>query len=64
MPAPLTQQIVFLYVRDLEASAAFYTGVLGLALARDQGACHIYRAAPNAFIGLCQRPEIPLQTEA
>jgi catechol 2,3-dioxygenase-like lactoylglutathione lyase family enzyme len=64
MPEPLTQQIVFLYVRDLQASAAFYAGVLGLALARDQGACHIYRTAPNAYIGLCQRTEVTPQSDS
>ena len=49
----LTGQITFLHVEDLAASAAFYGGVLGLDLVRDQGACHIYRVTPTAHLGLC-----------
>jgi len=48
-----TSQITFLYVGDLARSAEFYGGVLGLELARDQGACHIYRVTANACLGLC-----------
>ncbi len=61
MPAPFVQQITFLYVRDLNASAAFYGGMLRLPLARDQGGCRIYRTAPNAYIGLCQRDDVAPQ---
>jgi catechol 2,3-dioxygenase-like lactoylglutathione lyase family enzyme len=53
-------QITFLYVRDLARSAAFYGGVLGLELVRDQGACLIYRAAADAYVGVCDhRPPGP-----
>jgi catechol 2,3-dioxygenase-like lactoylglutathione lyase family enzyme len=52
-----TQQITFLSVVDLERSAGFYAGTLGLDLVLDQGSCHIYRAASHAFIGVCERPE-------
>jgi catechol 2,3-dioxygenase-like lactoylglutathione lyase family enzyme len=51
------QQITFLLVADLERSAAFYGGTLGLELVRDQGDCRIYRVAPQAFLGVCRRPE-------
>ena len=46
-------QITFLHVADLDRAAEFYEGVLGLELARDQGACRIYRVTPTAYVGLC-----------
>ena len=47
-------QITFLYVRDLEASARFYAGALGLPLAVDQGSCRIYRVCGRkAYLGIC-----------
>lgn len=53
-------QITFLNVSDLERSAAFYGGVLGLELVRDQGACRIYSAGGNAYLGICNhRPPEP-----
>lgn len=53
-------QITFLHVADLERSAAFYEGVLGFELARDQGVCRIYRVTPNAYLGVCShRPPEP-----
>ena len=50
-------QITFLYVADLARSAAFYGDALGLELARDQGACHIYRVTDSAFVGVCDHRE-------
>lgn len=57
MPATLapTAQVTFLPTADLDATAAFYEGVLGLALVRDQGLCRIYRTAPAAHLGFCAR---------
>ncbi len=46
-------QITFVYAEDLARSAAFYGEVLGLELARDQGACRIYRVRPDAYLGVC-----------
>jgi catechol 2,3-dioxygenase-like lactoylglutathione lyase family enzyme len=46
-------QITFVYVHDLDRSAAFYGDTLGLELARDQGACHIYRVTASAYLGVC-----------
>jgi catechol 2,3-dioxygenase-like lactoylglutathione lyase family enzyme len=46
--------IAFRPVRDLAASRDFYVRDLGLALARDQGACLIVRVAPGGYLGLCQ----------
>ncbi|MDD9877813.1 MAG: VOC family protein [Magnetovibrio sp.] len=48
------QQVTFLYTDDLDRSAAFYGGVLGLPLVLDQGSCRIYRSSPGAFIGVCR----------
>ncbi|MDX1540487.1 MAG: VOC family protein [Geminicoccaceae bacterium] len=49
------QAVTFVYTDDLERSAAFYGDRLGLRLVLDQGACRIFEAAPNAFIGACRR---------
>lgn len=55
MPQPaIDQHITFVYCTDLEACARFYTDVLGLALAIDQGHCRIFRVAREAFVGLCR----------
>ena len=48
-------QITFLPSADLERSRAFYSGVLGLDLVVDQGTCHIYKVAGEAFLGICRR---------
>jgi len=55
MPAPVTQQITFLDTDDLGRTADFYERVLGLRLARDQGACRIYHVCDGAYLGFCQR---------
>ena len=53
-------QITFLYVADLARSAEFYGATLRLELARDQGACLIYRVNENAYLGVCDhRPPDP-----
>ena len=58
-PAPpvFDQFFTFLYSRDLERSAAFYGETLGLPLVLDQGACRIFRAGRDAFIGTCRCSE-------
>jgi catechol 2,3-dioxygenase-like lactoylglutathione lyase family enzyme len=61
MRPPLEQQVTFLYTRDLHASAIFYADVLGLTLVLDQGSCRIYAVAHGAFVGICARPDAPLQ---
>lgn len=59
-PTGFDAQITFLYVADLSRAAEFYGGVLGLAVARDQGACLIYRVAEQGYLGLCShRPPAP-----
>jgi len=58
-PLAIDQQITFLHVRDLAATAQFYEGILGLKLVLDQGDCRIYHVAGSAFVGLCQREQPP-----
>jgi len=53
MSTAFGSQITFLYVDDLARSADFYGDVLQLELARDQGACLIYRVTDDALIGVC-----------
>lgn len=48
-------QITFLPTADLAGTDAFYGGLLGLPLVRDQGVCRIYRAANGAYLGFCER---------
>jgi len=55
--ARLNQQITFIQVSDLDESAVFYTEILGLELALDQGGCRIYRISDSAFVGLCEKVE-------
>jgi catechol 2,3-dioxygenase-like lactoylglutathione lyase family enzyme len=57
MPAPVTQHITFLDTDDLGRTADFYERVLGLRLARDQGACRIYHVCHGAYLGFCQRTD-------
>jgi catechol 2,3-dioxygenase-like lactoylglutathione lyase family enzyme len=57
-----TGTVSFLPTDDLERTDAFYRGLLGLALVRDQGVCRIYRASlgsgevdGGSYWGFCQR---------
>jgi catechol 2,3-dioxygenase-like lactoylglutathione lyase family enzyme len=50
------QQVTFLFTDDLETSSRFYGDVVGLPFVLDQGSCRIFRAAPSAFLGVCERP--------
>jgi catechol 2,3-dioxygenase-like lactoylglutathione lyase family enzyme len=54
---PIDQQITFLRVNDLEATAHFYEQVMGLSLFLDQGVCRIYRVTSNSFVGFCKQTE-------
>jgi catechol 2,3-dioxygenase-like lactoylglutathione lyase family enzyme len=58
---PIVQQITFLDTRDLARTAGFYERILGLRLARDQGACRIYHVGGTAYVGFCERPEAPAE---
>lgn len=52
---PIQGQITFLPTDDLHATDAFYQGILGLPLVRDQGVCRIYATAAGAYMGFCDR---------
>jgi len=54
-PPTFSDQITFLYTDDLNATADFYENSIGLPLTLDQQACRIYKTAPGAFLGFCQR---------
>ena len=54
---PIHQQITFLMVKDLGATADFYERLLALPLAVDQGNCRIYRVVGDAYLGFCERPD-------
>jgi catechol 2,3-dioxygenase-like lactoylglutathione lyase family enzyme len=56
---PISQQITFLYTRDLTQTARFYEDVMGLRLAIDQGDCRIYQVSGAAYLGFCQRASAP-----
>jgi predicted enzyme related to lactoylglutathione lyase len=51
-------QITFLPCSDLAISRAFYTDVLGLEVAVDQGSCLILAVADNAYVGVCERTDV------
>ena len=51
---PIEQFVTWVYTEDLPGTATFYAEVLGLELVLDQGACRIFRAAPDAFLGVCR----------
>lgn len=52
------EQIVFLYVADLDRSTDFYGGLLGFSLVLDQGGCRIFQTTATSYVGVCTiRPE-------
>ncbi|MDH3452726.1 MAG: VOC family protein [Gammaproteobacteria bacterium] len=57
--APFDAQVTFCYSQDLSATAHFYEQLLELPLSLDQGDCRIYRVAPAAHLGFCQRADAP-----
>jgi len=57
----VTQQVTFLDTRDLARTADFYERILGLRLARDQGTCRIYHVSDGAYIGFCQKNDVPAE---
>ena len=49
----ISEQIVWVYTHNLEETARFYTGKLGLTLVRDEGSARIFRVSPSSCIGVC-----------
>lgn len=60
----IDHQITFLATTDLTRTGRFYAEVLGLREARDQGNCLIFEVAAAAYIGFCQRDEMPTPGDA
>ena len=57
---PITQQVTFIYTRDLASGSAFLADKLGLDLALNQNdTCHIYRVTGTSFLGVCTNREPP-----
>ncbi|MBT3389322.1 MAG: VOC family protein [Chloroflexi bacterium] len=53
----ISEQITFLYTRDLAVTSHFYEQIIGLTLWLDQGTCRIYQITESALLGFCQRPD-------
>jgi catechol 2,3-dioxygenase-like lactoylglutathione lyase family enzyme len=51
--------IAFYPSRDLEANRAFYEGMLGLPLARDQQSCQIFAVTGGGYLGFCHHDRLP-----
>ncbi|MBM84561.1 MAG: glyoxalase [Rhodospirillaceae bacterium] len=55
-----TQQVTFIYTRDLDTGSAFLGKILGLRRVLNQSdLCHIYEVVPNAYLGICVDHEPP-----
>jgi predicted enzyme related to lactoylglutathione lyase len=54
--AQFETQITFIYVRDLDVTAAFYEGILSFPLVLDQGECRIVQTSADdrGYLGYCQ----------
>ena len=59
----IDQQITFLSVENIGRTDRFYHEQLGLELVLDQGGCRIYQVTDCAFIGACQRENLPEKKE-
>jgi catechol 2,3-dioxygenase-like lactoylglutathione lyase family enzyme len=55
MNLPITEQITFIYVKDLNRSKDFYEGLLGFKLVLDQGSCRIVQSVGNSYLGYCEK---------
>ena len=60
---PVTEQITFLYTRDLKKTAHFYEHILELPLTLDQGGCRIYHVCEGAYVGFCERDSAPQEPQ-
>ena len=47
---PIDAPVTFLYTKDLDSTASFYTETLELELAYNQECCRFYYAGPGGFI--------------
>jgi len=51
---PFPQQVTWVYTEDLDDTAGFYAGVVGLTQVFDQGTCRIFQVTPTSFLGVCR----------
>lgn len=56
--------IVFLPTLDLRATEEFYAERLGLVLVTRQPGCTIFRWTGCAYVGFCQKEQVPQPTES
>ncbi len=56
-PAPVKEQVTFLYVNDIERAAKFYGGTLGLRSTFDRDWVKIYSISPSSSVGLVKGTE-------
>lgn len=57
----IDDQITFIYTTDLDNSARFYEGHMGLPVVLDRGGCRIYRVTRDGYLGVCERPAEAIQ---
>ena len=55
--AAFEQSVCFFHTSKPKQTEHFYTEVLGLTLALDQGVCQIYQVSASGFVGFCTHRE-------
>ena len=55
--AAFEQSVCFFHTTQPKLTEQFYTELLGLPLALDQGACKIYQVSKDGFVGFCTHRE-------
>ena len=58
-PKAFEQFVTFIYCEDLDKNCHFYEKIIGLKMVLDQGSCRIYKVAPNSFLGICTKMDVP-----
>ncbi|MEM8972269.1 MAG: VOC family protein [Pseudomonadota bacterium] len=49
----INDAVTWVYTDDLDATCAFYSGVLELKLWRDAGVARIFELRPSTYVGVC-----------
>ncbi len=63
MTPGVDQFITFLRTDDLAATCRFYEDLLGLKRVLDQAGCVIFQTAGTAYVGFCERGDVPQPPE-
>ncbi|MGB1287497.1 MAG: VOC family protein [Aggregatilineales bacterium] len=64
MSLPISEQITFLYTRNISICTDFYENILGFELSLDQGGCKIWHIAEqHSYVGMCERATAPEKPE-